>query len=357
MEYMQTSFKRKIACEEIAGIIRKAILSGELSPGSAITSERKLAEMYNVTHVTARKATQKLVDENLIVKVHGKGAFVSEKISAGKNSIKCMGFILCARERSAPFYFDLIAGVEKELEKYGYHLIFLTMNDYKNESDIPRMIKENAVDGVIVTGLVPQKLLKFFRKNDVNHVLIAHSNAYNGKSDVVASDDRDGGYKAAEYLLKKGHKKMTVFRGFDENRPHDSLREAGFRDACEEYGCELDDSMVVKCDLQDFVGIKEAALTIFKQGRPDAIFATNGNLALGVFKAAEIEGLNVPEDLEFSVFSDSEQVKNTISSPIIVRMCRQQIGKASVSRLLSAVIGESIGKNLNLVPTELMTGE
>lgn len=348
---MQTDFKRKIACEEIAEKLRKAILHGKLPPGSAIMSERKLAEVYNVTHVTARKATQKLVDENLIVKIHGKGAFVSEKINSGKSSTKNAGFILCGRERSMPFYFDLVSGIERELDKHGYNLIFSSINDYKGEADIPRMLKENIVDGVFVTGAVPEKLLKFLRKNDINHVLIAHQTDYDGKSDIVASDERDRGCKAAEYLLKKGHKKIAIFRGFDEKRPYDNLREKGFREVCEDFGIVPE---TVKCDTGNPEEIKNAALEIFREKHPDAIFTTNDNLASGVFKAAEIEKIKVPDNLEFIISGGSEHIMKTIPSPVIVRISREQMAKASVARLLDILSGKSIGKNLNLIPAKLI---
>lgn len=344
---MTTDFKRKIACEEIAETLRKAILHGKLAPGSAIMSERKLAEIYNVTHVTARKATQKLVDENLIVKIHGKGAFVSEK-----NTTESVGFILCGREKTAPFYFDLVSGIERELDKHGYNLIFSGINDYKDEADIPRMLKEKIVGGVFITGVAPEKLLKFLRKNDIKHVLIAHQTAYDGKSDTVASDERDAGYKAAEYLLKKGHREIAIFRGFDEKRPYDSLRESGFREACEDFGIVPE---TVKCDTGDPEGIRTAALRVFREKHPDAIFSTNDNFASEIFRAAEMEKIKVPENLEFIISGGSEHIMKTIPSPVIVRACREQMAKASVARLLDILSGKSIGKNLNLIPTELIT--
>ena len=347
MKYMTTDFKRKIACEEIAETLRKAILHGKLAPGSAIMSERKLAEIYNVTHVTARKATQKLVNENLIVKIHGKGAFVSEK-----NTTESVGFILCGRQRTAPFYFDLVSGIERELDKRGCNLVLSGINDYKDEADIPRMLKEKIVGGVFITGVAPEKLLKFLRKNDIKHILIAHQTAYDGKSDVVASDERDGGYKAAEYLLKKGHREIAIFRGFDEKRPYDSLRESGFREACEDFGIAPE---TVKCDSENPEEIKNAALKALREKIPDAIFTTCDNLASGVFKAAEIEKIRVPEDLEFVTSGNAEFIMKIIPSPVIVRTCIDQMAKASVARLLDIISGKSIGKNLNLIPTELIT--
>lgn len=58
--------------------IRTSILSGALKPGQMILPENTLAQEYNLSRSSVRKALAALVDEGLIVKVPGKGNFVAE---------------------------------------------------------------------------------------------------------------------------------------------------------------------------------------------------------------------------------------------------------------------------------------
>jgi len=56
--------------------LKHAILSGEIKEGRKISSETQLAEKYQITRTTVRRAISELVNENLLRKEHGKGTFV-----------------------------------------------------------------------------------------------------------------------------------------------------------------------------------------------------------------------------------------------------------------------------------------
>ncbi|MBT3299092.1 MAG: GntR family transcriptional regulator [Candidatus Marinimicrobia bacterium] len=61
---------------QIADLIRHAILSGDLTEGEPIPSVRKMAVDYNINHQTILKATQILIQEELLEKKRGQGMFV-----------------------------------------------------------------------------------------------------------------------------------------------------------------------------------------------------------------------------------------------------------------------------------------
>ena len=54
-------------------------LARELSPGTAIPSERELMERFEVSRATVRLAVQALVDDGLLEKVPARGTFVAEQ--------------------------------------------------------------------------------------------------------------------------------------------------------------------------------------------------------------------------------------------------------------------------------------
>ena len=60
--------------------ITNKIKSGKYLPGDKIPSEPQLVKIYNVSRVTVRNAIQQLVDENILIKRHGKGTFVKSRI-------------------------------------------------------------------------------------------------------------------------------------------------------------------------------------------------------------------------------------------------------------------------------------
>ncbi|WP_411843796.1 GntR family transcriptional regulator [Salinicoccus sp. HZC-1] len=65
--------------KQIAKRIKKDIISNGTKGGEAIPTETKLAEMYEVSRVTVRRAVKLLIEEGLIYSVHGSGTYISEK--------------------------------------------------------------------------------------------------------------------------------------------------------------------------------------------------------------------------------------------------------------------------------------
>ena len=66
-----------LAYMRVAGDIAARIASGELKPGARLRSERDLAEYYEVSYGTVRRAMEVLRERGLITTIHGRGTFVS----------------------------------------------------------------------------------------------------------------------------------------------------------------------------------------------------------------------------------------------------------------------------------------
>jgi GntR family transcriptional regulator len=62
--------------------LRARILDGRLAPGAKLPSEAELTAAHGVSRITVRQALGALQAEGLIVKLHGKGAFVSHPKAA-----------------------------------------------------------------------------------------------------------------------------------------------------------------------------------------------------------------------------------------------------------------------------------
>ena len=68
---------------QIAGIIKRGILSGQYPPNSRIPTESELVETYEVARSTARRAIAVLREEGLVYTVPARGTYVAEQ--AGDN--------------------------------------------------------------------------------------------------------------------------------------------------------------------------------------------------------------------------------------------------------------------------------
>lgn len=61
---------------QLEQILKSKIMTGELLPGDKIPSEKEIAEIYDVSSITARQAVLNLVAEGLLLRKQGKGTYV-----------------------------------------------------------------------------------------------------------------------------------------------------------------------------------------------------------------------------------------------------------------------------------------
>jgi GntR family transcriptional regulator len=66
-----------LAYMRVADDIAARIASGELKPGARLRAERDLAEHYEVSYGTLRRAMEVLRERRLITTIHGRGTFVA----------------------------------------------------------------------------------------------------------------------------------------------------------------------------------------------------------------------------------------------------------------------------------------
>lgn len=84
---------------QIQHLLRHRIHSGVYPPGTQIPSEHQLSRELAVSRVTLREALRELVRENLLVKVQGKGTFVSSNPPKRLAPVRYTGFLEELQER------------------------------------------------------------------------------------------------------------------------------------------------------------------------------------------------------------------------------------------------------------------
>ena len=88
-----------------------AMMSGRLTPGESLPSERQLAETLGVAYTTIRQAMASLENEGLIRRVQGKGTFVESDVRRKlKRGLDI--FALVVLETHTGFYPSLLRGFE-----------------------------------------------------------------------------------------------------------------------------------------------------------------------------------------------------------------------------------------------------
>ncbi len=82
--------------KQIYNHIRDAIASGILKPNQKTPAESELSQLYKVSRITIRKAIAELVENDLLIRRHGKGTFIQGKKIA-ENFLDEMSFSLTCK--------------------------------------------------------------------------------------------------------------------------------------------------------------------------------------------------------------------------------------------------------------------
>lgn len=73
---MEVTLERRVRSQDIAESVRKEIVLKKLAHGSPIMSSRDIAKRYKVSMLTANRALNRLVDEDILYRVQGSGTYV-----------------------------------------------------------------------------------------------------------------------------------------------------------------------------------------------------------------------------------------------------------------------------------------
>lgn len=253
---------------------------------------------------------------------------------------------------SDPFYFLILHGAERELDRVGYHVVLSTIgNDSGRDADDLRIVREGRVDGVILAGpdVDPALVLSLARKR-VPVVLVDNA-LERTPLNCVLCDDREGARSAVEHLLGHGYTRITYVGG-----PTAWLstreREQGYAQAMRDAGLPTD---VLHEDATTVATGLRAGRKLFSgETRPRAVYAVNDAMAFGVIRAAREAGLSVPADVAIAGFDDVSAAALTDPPLTTVQVDKQIIGALAAQRLLALIDDEQQPHCRTLVGTTLI---
>jgi GntR family transcriptional regulator len=124
----EISYKSPIYLQ-LREVIRKKIDEGEFQAGTSIPSENELAAMYSVNRLTVRNAMSKLVNEGILKRVKGKGAYVvPDRVERDLEQLG--GFVQVTREKKRTLQNKILVKTERKAGNK-YALIFGIKPDEK----------------------------------------------------------------------------------------------------------------------------------------------------------------------------------------------------------------------------------
>ncbi|WP_136054288.1 LacI family DNA-binding transcriptional regulator [Microbacterium sp. K24] len=232
-----------------------------------------------------------------------------------------------------PYFNELSRGVEDVTREGGWSLFFSNSNrDGAQELRNIDMFEAHRVQGIVIYPLgdvVPR--LERLAERGIRSVVVGPIR----DSATVASvlfDDRGGGRLAGEHLLSLGRRRIAFFGSSTVSQSNDRL--AGLQDAVANGPATITVVDVPHLATEDGLHAAEQIIALPAEERPDAVFAANDMVALGVLTQLLRHGIRVPEEIALVGFDDVDQAHQSVVPLTSVRQPGYEIGRAAGAALL-----------------------
>lgn len=232
-----------------------------------------------------------------------------------------------------PYFHELSRGVEDVTREGGWSLFFSNSNrDDAQERRNIEMFEAHRVQGIVIYPLgdvVPR--LERLAAHGIRSVVVGPIR----ESATVASvlfDDHGGGRLAGEHLLSLGRRRIMFFGSSTVSQSNDRL--AGLQDAVAGSPATITVIDVPHLATEDGLHAAEQIIALPAGERPDAVFAANDMVALGVLTQLLRHGIRVPEEIALVGFDDVDQAHQSVVPLTSVRQPGYEIGRAAGAALL-----------------------
>ena len=259
-----------------------------------------------------------------------------------------------AREgwRLDPFFQQLLGGIGEAARMQDCDLL-VSHADPKNYDDLSRLLDHARSDGLIVLG---QSALHERLNRVVGHPtpFIVWGGELDGQLyPSVGSDNRRGGKRATQHLIRLGRERIAFFG--DTDAPEIGQRFEGYRDALRAGGLEFDPALVFPAHFE-IESASSSMQSLLNRGTPfDAAVCSSDLIAIGAIRALQRAGLRVPEDVAVVGYDDIHLARYIDPPLTTIGQDLALAGRLMVMKLLDAERPEDVrGERL---PTTLIQRE
>lgn len=239
-----------------------------------------------------------------------------------------------------PFFTDVALGAENVADEHKHSFILAnSAEDSGREQAYLDLFEQQRVQGILITpfGDVLQRL-EAMRARGIPSVLVDRL-AGADRFCSVSVDDVAGGRMAMAHLLGAGSLRPAFVGGpFSLQQVDDRYRGAAAAAEKADVRLQLFETPNLKFERGRQIGDLISDLQPAK--RPDAVFAANDQLALGLLQSFTAHGLRVPEDIAIVGFDDIDFASQSSIPLTSIRQPRQFIGERAAQLLFDEIDGE-----------------
>ncbi len=314
---------------------------------SVSTVSKALNQRPDVSEETRQKVLQIAKKYHFYPNALGKGL--------KRKHTENIGVIFCREFQPLsvnPFYSRVLEGIEAELAINNYNLVLHLLPEVYS-GEMPKMIREQQVDGLILIGVLQQEFIDDVANLKIPAILVDPKIP----SDVfhqILIDNEHGAFEATQYLILKGHRRIAFISG-DLERQSFRQRFEGYRKALQYHHIPFSPELVMTGGLEK--GYDHVSALLDLRNPPTAIFAGNDINAIYGYRAVMDHHLSIPEDISIIGFDDIDLAKMASPPLTTMRVYKEELGSIAVRMLIKVIKEPKSRPNTIIVPVRLVERE
>ena len=234
------------------------------------------------------------------------------------------------------FFSHVLAGIESGCRQENISLVYSTLPvDANNNSlEIPRLIQDPRVDGLMLVGnYVDEQLNSALRQRGIPVVLI-EAYCCNGDYDSIIIENAEGEYSAVKYLIDRGHRHIAFLGSFPDSRISFRYRRQGYCQALTDHG--IADTYFGDCPHNNREAIIATTRRMLVENpRITAICGCNDEVSIVAMHGALEAGKRVPQDVSIIGFDNNASAENTIPPLTTIHVDKVGMGRLAVQLMIN----------------------
>jgi LacI family transcriptional regulator len=237
------------------------------------------------------------------------------------------------------FFSQALDGIEDVAFKSGYTVLVCKSNESHDREVVnAETLASNRVAGIIVSLAQDSRDTDHFANLMQRNVPVVFFDRVPEKlkAPKVIGDDYEAAFALTEHLIQRGYRRIAHLAG-PEVLLISRRRIKGYRDALKKHRLAMPAEYLIHGGLEEKDGLREAAKLLALRPRPDAIFAVNDPVAMGVYQACKVAGVLIPKDVAVAGFSDNP-ISALLTPPLTtVAQPSYDLGSAAAKMLMERI--------------------
>lgn len=210
--------------EQVANVLRTAIVAGEDEQPVRLPPERKLCQIHQVSRITIRQALELLEREGLVQRTPGRGTLtVPEAIHQWKRLRQTRVIHILTNWQSlvdvpSSYYGQIYQGICSRAELAGYRLVVQGRGHRAGIARDVQLPDPATTLGVIFVGLMNEPMVGLYTQAGHPIVCIDYWTT-DPLADAIVFDCYGEGQAAADFLVRQGHRELFYIGNLLANTP------------------------------------------------------------------------------------------------------------------------------------------